>query len=728
MNGKDLSPVPFGEFNIATNDILPAHSDKSILPASILSTLLDLPRFSNDNLPHPLIFKVTNHHNGNFVYVGVKEFTSPQEQTLILPKHIITKLDNTNDDTTVSIELVTHIPKSTFLTLKPLQFYPEITSWKYYLESKLPTLYTTLSKNEHLIIDNKYELLVEDTNDTTVCIVDTDTILDVIPLNDIMANQQLEYDKNLNYLNNIQELDVQNNLIIRDLKSMKNSIVPQIYKLDITKFQSQNITLTLGVADGNSNEFEKDDYSSLFNIDLVVGLDKLVNLENFNYTTIDQDFKLQYNLHNFETTQAKKRVVIDLKDDNIVNKIHKGLDNDNDDENNEKYIYFIPFSWDFTTSVSIIVYDGIEDEESEKESNLKEIQIEENTLECTNCSKAISKNKFQLHQAFCLRNNKRCSCGLIFLKEIPSNHWHCELCNDDKIYGSSSLLKFKHDKLIHSPPYKCNKCDDDIEYEDFISLIKNHQSTKCPAKLHECKFCHLILPQEQSTFEDNFVNLTHHENGCGNKTTECYKCNKVLRIKDLSKHMKMHNLNKINFNQFTQSTFNKCSNENCITLIDIYKSSTNSMGLCDFCFGPLYISQIDPNNMKLQIRIERKYMIQLSKGCGFDWCSNIECLNGNKSSASKPKNIKEILSHINNTLFSQIHNPLLPINEKNGNTKFGDNKFWFCVNESINNKKKLIDKLLFEQQYNESIIYKAVNEVKGSEEQDVRSWLEENGV
>ncbi|RLV92933.1 hypothetical protein JA1_002876 [Spathaspora sp. JA1] len=185
----------------------------------------------------------------------------------------------------------------------------------------------------------------------------------------------------------------------------------------------------------------------------------------------------------------------------------------------------------------------------------------------------------------------------------------------------------------------------------------------------------------------------------------------------------MHELDKVQFNQLNKITFNKCCNENCINLLS-GGVSTNELGLCDICYGPLYIAQHDPTNLKLQIRIERKYMIQLSKGCGNSWCNNEYCRNGNRSLQQKP--FKELMELLNQELFRNIHYPKLPINKSREIELGSSNKVWFCVNESISNKRVLLDLLRSEGLYENEIIYKAINE--RNDEQSIRSWLQEKAV
>ncbi|KAK6454311.1 ubiquitin fusion degradation protein [Scheffersomyces xylosifermentans] len=695
---------------------LPSYSDKAILPSSVLSQIVDV--IPESDLPHPLIFKITNNESLESTYIGVKEFSSPEENTVILPNCIFTKL---NEPETVSIRLVRTMAKAMALKVKPLQLYSNITNWKFFLENKLTKFYTTLTNKEHLVIEDdnlRYELFIDEINDEahktiTACIVDTDVILDVVPLNDKLASEQL-LEFNSNPHNNI--VEIEDSLLLENVSSFLNpKFVPRIYKIDLTKYDKE-IQINLQNLDFTSNN-----YDTVFNVDLIAGLDKLTTLENFKYTTMGQDFKIQNNLDHGISTDGAKSFTVDLRDDEIVNKLNRAKEVAIEGgEEPEKYLYLIPFTWDSDAKLKISIttdITSVHDIEDEIE------MIPEGYTRCSNCLKSISSNKLVLHESFCLRNNVRCTqCNSVFLKSIPQSHWHCD--QGDNFYTDSNLLKFKHIRLYHTnQAYKCNQCGSPTVYDSFLDLVTKHKATDCPQKLHQCRFCHLIVPQGEYTYQDRFENLTNHENSCGNKTVECYKCNKIFRTKDFQKHLKMHDLDKIQFNQWNKTTFRKCSNENCINLL---KNDLNDLGLCDLCYGPLYIAQNDPTNIKLQSRIERKYMMQLTKGCGNSWCNNQYCLSSNNvSSEIKGKPFKELIAFLNGYLFKQIARPSLPINKSYSNGGQG-NSVWFCVNESISTRKILLDLIRAEGEYDEEIIYKAVNE--RTNEEGIRSWLGENAV
>ncbi|KAK6203548.1 ubiquitin fusion degradation protein UFD1-domain-containing protein [Scheffersomyces amazonensis] len=701
--------TPVFYLNVEENSAgLPPYSDKIILPSSVLQTIVEI--IPESDLPHPLIFKITNEHNEKFTYVGVKEFSS-EEGIVIMPSKVKTILSKPQS---INLSLQSNIPKVTSLKLKPTQLYSNITNWKYFLESVLLKYYTVLTNRQLLIIEDgnfHYEMNIEEINESNdsnivASIINTDVTLDIIPLNDDMANQQL-LEFNSNPHNNI--VEVKSSIIVNDIKSfLGGKFIPKIFKFDITSFTSPKIYIKL-------------ESSDLFNVDLIGGFDKLTNLENFKYTTMNQDSNIEQN------SIPYKYIEVDLKSDEIVNKINRH-DEDDDEDDEYKFIYFIPFTWEQDADITLSVSTELDLDSIINQEEIEINEISASQIRCQNCLKVIEKDKYSLHQAFCLRNNKRCpQCNEIFLRVIPETHWHCP---QDTFYSNSTLLRFKHQKLFHLHPYTCNQCSKGGSYDNFLDLVIHHKGSECPSKLIQCRFCKLIVAQEESTYQDKFENLTHHENWCGGRTSECYKCGQIFRLRDFKKHLKVHQLQTKEFNQSIKVNFNKCANENCINLIQNYNN--NDLNLCDICYGPLYIQQLDPTNIKLQSRLERKYIMQLTKGCGQSWCNNRYCVSsGNGDPQVVGKSIKEVFQFINAELLPQIYYPTLPINSKNKNKTKNDgdktlNKVWFCVTESLAHKKSLLEVLIEERIYEPEMIYKAVNE--NSNEQSIRQWLREHQV
>lgn len=681
---------------------LPSYSDKVLLPQSVLSSIID----KYPTLPHPLIFKVISHEPGLrriTTYVGVKEFTL-EEEIVGLPRTIYDrlKLGLNGQQQNLELELMDNVPKCTLLKLKPRFFYSEVHNWKFFLEDKLVKNYTILTEGELLFIeynDLRIEFTIEEMNTKVCSIVDTDIVLEVVPLDDETAAKQLEFNK--------QEGEIEitsSRTVIDNLKPLLGNVPEKarVFKFDLSKVRGSKLVIHLE----NSHSDLDDDINSLVNIDLICGLDKFVGLENFLFTTMDEDFKL---LKMNKEEVHSKHISIDLNSDLIRNKLAKK--SHEDDSIFDKFIYLVAFCWEKSTSVVLTVL------EDDNDDSIVDIVPEQGTKQCSNCQKYIPESTYAIHEAFCLRNNKRCTCGEVFLKKIPETHWHCP---DDETYGNGLLLRFKHQRMHHHVYHCC-----DIQFKSFIDMVTTHKATVCPLKFHECKFCHLVLPQGEATYKDRFENLTNHENNCGNRTTECYTCNKVFRLKDLPKHLEMHEVEKRERLTSHKINFLKCSNVNCIRLLDIY--NTNELLLCEVCYGPLYMAQHDPAHMKLQGRIERRYVMQLTRGCGNLWCTNKYCATANKS-VFGAMGMRQKLETVNKELLSEVKVPALPINKdqvRSGGD--GANTFWFCVSETILTKKVLIEMLTSEGEYDMEIIYKAANE-SSSNENDIRTWLGLNGV
>ncbi|KAI3404610.2 hypothetical protein KGF56_002605 [Candida oxycetoniae] len=571
-----------------------------------------------------------------------------------------------------------------------------------------------VERGQDLVIEDqglRYVLNVEeingDENVLVASVIDTDILLDIVSLG---GEQQQKLDFNEEPV----ELCLETKEINTHLKSfLTPGFRPTIFKLPVSK-ATNNIVLEMSPVGDNLDE------QAIFNIDMIIGGDKFVSMENFEFSTMDQDAKLQRFVDTGENTVVKQ-ITIDAKSDFVLNKL-------NCIEETDPYLYLVPFSWDEEQDVIIRVSDDLEslhhhhhskekeeEEEEEEEETQEELCSAPSLKQCPNCLKYIAPDKSLLHESFCSRNNIRCPrCNVAFHKSVFVTHWHCDQgCSS--FYSNSSLLRFKHIKLYHSvQQYQC--CD--TTFTDFFRLV-DHKSHECPRKLHQCKFCHLIVPQESATSESKLANLTQHEYICGNKTTECCKCFKNIRLKDLSSHMKVHELDKIQQNEALE--FIKCCNVNCIN----EKDMDNELDLCGICYGPLYLTQHDPTNIKLQQRIERKYMIQLFRGCQHSWCSNEYCRtgNGNKLSTS----MQDLLSLTNEKLIKNIYKPGLPINKNVDEARQENNQVWFCVNETVSNKKSLYDMFSREGEYDEKIILKALS-VNNSNEKDVRQWLLDNGI
>lgn len=318
-------------------------------------------------------------------------------------------------------------------------------------------------------------------------------------------------------------------------------------------------------------------------------------------------------------------------------------------------------------------------------------EVGANSKTCPNCKQSVPVQSFQLHTTFCQRNNILCDCGQVFSRRsgIPASHWHCSQCQET---GDSSESHDLHNRLMHIPQ-SC-ECDSDIQFPSFVDLAR-HRATDCPLRLHICRFCHLKLPREKASPVDVLQGLSGHESYCGNKTADCPNCGRAVRLRDVESHMSYHTMSRIN-----KTADPICSNFNCVRPV-----SQNNMdtGLCGTCFGPLHSTLQDPSGQKLAQRIERKYVIQLTGGCGKPWCLNEYCATAAPAKRPMSETIKLAKSLVD-----------LAISQ---------HKFYFCVDEAVTKRKLFVDFESENNVYDYAWLCMAIDKAWGNESQ-ARQWLE----
>ncbi|KAI4849877.1 ubiquitin fusion degradation protein [Aureobasidium sp. EXF-8845] len=213
-------------------------------------------------------------------------------------------------------------------------------------------------------------------------------------------------------------------------------------------------------------------------------------------------------------------------------------------------------------------------------SNSSEQSHNPEDVRCKNCGQWVPQRTLMLHENFCLRNNISCphGCGQVFQKRSAAfeKHWHCP----------------------HDTFYVPQEGDPDVPNAEAL-----------------------------------LSGLTPHELADGSRTTECHLCSRIVRLRDMDTHLKHHDLTRK-----SRSQPRMCRNAVCGRTLDgtshdgntraAVRDTGNDIGLCAACFGPLYVSNYDPENKALKRRIERRYLTQLLTGCGKSWCRNTFCKTG----------------------------------------------------------------------------------------------------
>ena len=594
----------------------------------------------HQDLPHPLSFRLVNPENGRIVFAGIREFSAPDETIGLSP--FLSDVLGLNPDTDISkptviddparparpqevqsqlSRLTVHLqvlPKGTFVKLRPLEAGYDPDDWKALLEQYLRDTFTTLTNKEIIHISagkETFRFLVDELkpNEEGISLIDTDIEVDIEPLNEEQARETL------------QKLALKSQ---RKPGSKDGSSVGGPVKVGETQtgqiLPGEYVDFTIEHWDRSADlEVEASTLIEAHDVDIFVS-----PFGSRHRSRPREDSHVFGDI----SSRSPKRIKIqrsnaELEDASALWVALRGYKSMQDSNSPQEE----PIG--FTIRVAETEASDTSRSSANKAPIANGDDIADDEEICSNCRQIVPKRTMFLHQNFCIRNNVYCpKCNIVFQKTSPEwkEHWHCEHDNE---YGSSSSSKDKHNQYLHTPA-SCPACD--FEAPNMPALA-HHRTTLCPAKLILCQFCHLQVPQQDAddpssdSAEVLLSGLTPHEVTDGARTTECHLCNKIVRLRDMSAHLRHHDLQRL-----SRSKPSMCRNVNCGRTLDGVSStgevklqpSKNELGLCDACFGPLYVSMYDPDGKALRRRVERKLLTQLLTGCGQKWCHNELCKSG----------------------------------------------------------------------------------------------------
>lgn len=669
-------------------------------------------------MPHPLTFRLVNPNTRRVVYAGIREFSAEEgeiglssmlQEALAIPTDsTATTRSNTPgpgsdpdpemtdaDSRKATVVTVHHrsIPKGTYVKLRPLEAGYDPEDWKSLLERHLRDNFTTLTTGEILTVNagrnEKFRFLVDkvDPEGEAICVVDTDLEVDIEPMNEEQARETL-------------------NRRLEKAKKVPGTVEGS--SAGGTVFLEQEVQGS--VLPGDYVDFELKQWDKKADIEVATSADEEQHVDIF-VSPFSSHLRAKPRLdeHVFADYSGRptKRLRlnhtnVDIEEAEHINiAIHAWkLENVGNEKSDA-----IPFTLKISQSRSD--EDPVADDTRSKEQNPDEVV-------CKNCKQSIPKRTLPLHEAFCYRNNVSCpKCHNVFLKNSEGwkTHWHCP---HDDAYGSSIQSHMKHDHLLHPPStIPCPACND---FEAFnVSVLAQHRTSTCPAKEIVCQFCHLIVPQQgpdDPSFTDAEVlmsGMTPHEYADGARTTECHICSRIIRLRDMKVHMRLHDRERIG-----RTAPRLCSNGICGRTIrpgDEARVSLEQLGLCNDCFGSLYITQHDPEGKALRRRVERRLLQQLMSGCGKSWCQNAEwCRTGHKNSTSEDWVVttKDALPRIK------------PMLERLANGESGG--LTFCVDEAAQARKAMAEMVAAEGEYELAWSVKALEE-QHNDLGKARSWL-----
>ena len=643
-------------------------------------------------LPHPLTFRLVNPENGRIVYAGIREFSAEEgavglspflRDALGLPPPPPTPTTQTrNGDVEMddhddlpdqkALKIIVHareLPKGSYVRLRPLEAGYDPEDWKSLLERYMRDNFTTLTNGELLNIqggkNEQFRFLVDkfEPEGDGICIVDTDLEVDIEPLNEDQARETLKrkLEKSQKAPGTKEGSSKGGNLAVNQ-ECQGQVVAGEYVDFEIRDWGKDGLNVELQASDGSDLDLFLSPFSAR---QRAKPRDDEHVLGDFDNRPLK---RLRLGPSNVELESAEA----------IWVSVH-GYKSE-DEAGGQTPNYPQPF---------ILKASGGQQTENGDQDIDMEASADE--VKCKNCQQMIPKRTMPLHEAFCYRNNILCPhCSQVFQKRSPEwqNHWHCP---HDSSHGNDSKSHAKHDLVYHPEnPYRCPGCE--FEASNLPELAQ-HRTSTCPGKEILCQFCHLVVPQQSSEngdpdFTDPEVllsGLTPHELADGARTTECHLCSRIVRLRDMKTHLKHHDMDRLN-----RALPHLCSNAICGRTIpdrEYGTSQTLQLGLCNACFGPLYAANYDPEGKALRRRVERKLLQQLMAGCGKPWCGNAAfCRTGRKNQTGEDRSMstKDAL---------QVVKPVMDRLNGKGHDESISAKLAFCVDEA-NQKRRLIAEML----------------------------------
>ncbi|KAJ5942790.1 hypothetical protein N7516_002958 [Penicillium verrucosum] len=671
-------------------------------------------------LPHPLIFRIVNPLNDRFIYAGIREFSAEENEVAlstllrdvldIKDEEFLSANGQPQDLTVPQLErepsprtgpaVTVHakqLPKGTYVRLRPLEAGYDPEDWKALLERYLRDNFTTLTTGELLTVpgtrNESFRFLVDKVfpEGEGICVVDTDLEVDIVALSEEQARETLQ--KRLEKAS-------------RAPGTTSGSSIGGILSI--------GEEVTAQVLPGEYVDYELRDWNRQDTIQIELTTDNPeVSLFASPFST-RQRSRPRSDIHALGDFSSQSPKKFDLRPTNVVMEDAEALyiavhADPSSRESSDPQLQSPP---QYHLRITVNPLDSSDSHNATDESH------EPGDVQCKNCQQWVPDRTLVLHENFCLRNNILCpQCQNVFQKRSPEwqGHWHCP---QDSAHGSDAASKEKHDAIFHQT-HQCVDCAGDFEG---LPSLAQHRTTDCPGKLILCQFCHLLVPQKGDSDPDlrdpevMLSGLTPHELVDGGRTTECHLCNKIIRLRDMNTHLRHHDLERL-----SRPAPRICMNRNCGRTSN--KTGNESVGLCSFCFGPLYVDTHDPEGKALRRRIERRYLSQMMTGCGKPWCQNEYCKTAKQQMASDSgppatMSVVEIMKLTRPLVEALNTQPDVP------NTA----PLYLCADETSQHRRNLAELIAVESNEGNDKVYDlpwciAAAEAAGGDLEKAREWL-----
>ncbi|KAJ5681545.1 uncharacterized protein N7477_001485 [Penicillium maclennaniae] len=667
-------------------------------------------------LPHPLTFRVVNPENGRFVYAGIREF-SAAENEVALSALLRESLGIQDDDFSLGKNGETHIseidgpegqstrtgpavtihakqlPKGTYVRLRPLEAGYDPEDWKPLLERHMRDNFTTLTVGELLTVpgthNESFRFLLDKVypEGEGICVVDTDLEVDIVALSEEQARETLQ--KRLERA-------------ARAPGTASGSSVGGVLAL--------GEDVTAQVLPGEYVDYEIRDWNRDDTLQVELTTDNPSMCLFASPLGARQRGRPREDMHVWGDFSDETSKRVKICPTNVALEGAEAL-----------YIsvYAVTSHIEVLSQQLPVKYHlrVTANDSKEEQDDLVEAHQPGDVM-CPNCHQWVPERTLMLHENFCLRNNVLCNqCQTVFQKTSSEweKHWHCPL---DSSRGNDASSKLKHDSIFHKN-YDCTDCG--LQFKGLPSLAQ-HRTTECPGKLILCQFCHLLVPQKGESDPDfldpevMLSGLSPHELVDGGRTTECHLCEKIIRLRDMNTHLRHHDLERV-----SRPPPRICLNQNCGRTLG--STGNDSLGLCNICFGPLYVDTYDPDGKALRRRIERRYLSQMMTGCGKPWCRNEYCKTG-KQKVHPDAATPAAMSVADITKLTRPLAEGVNVQPEASNTA----PFYFCTDETGQHRRKLAEMIFAEGPTAGGKVYDlewcvAGAEAAGSDLDKTREWL-----
>ncbi|CAK7241618.1 MAG: hypothetical protein STHCBS139747_003084 [Sporothrix thermara] len=630
------------------------------------------------DLPQPLTFRLTHPATGKSVYAGIREFSAAKGE-IVLSAYLREALgldesesSSPQNNNTLRVAFH-HLPKGTFVHLRPLAAGYNPADWRPLLERQLRQGYTTLTRGVVFTVHagshgargtdstaDAFRFRVDDFKPAGdgICVVDTDLEVDIEALDEEQARETMrqiqDASSSSNNVNTTNNGGDDNNSSTGGPIDIWKPVSGQVRAGDYVDYElsswdrSRPLAIVLSGLGGEGDASGAEE-------DAGYAVDLLVSPYSPRHRVRPRETEhvwAHFGIADGTADGAKTKTIVlppstaELEPaDALYISVHGWKDPDLSAETSAKERKAHPFT---LRAKTVLEDDGVAGA-SQTTAEAAAGPNGPDEEQCKNCFQWVRSSVMVLHENFCLRNNAACPvCKQVFQKRSAAweHHWHCALDpegRDDGGRGSTVASKTKHDLIFHpgfvsaDRLYSCpaETCAGVVPPFTSLPDLARHRTTSCPSKLILCQFCQLEVPQEGDPTDPAvdaamvLTGQTPHERADGARTTDCYLCGAIVRMRDMRAHLQHHDLDRQR-----RVPPDVCRDALCgrtrfgvgprgqVKAPPSSVGDTPKLGLCSTCFAPLYVSTHDPENKALRRRVERRYLTQLLTGCGKAWCSN----------------------------------------------------------------------------------------------------------